>query len=111
MLIDTGVSEMLLFLAAELRPPSLTQSTTFPAGVAVRITLPAPDAGGAAALDYAFRTGDAAETMAPSSVKWRNGRGINTGRNVLAGADYLFDGAAGRVGFRVPPAERCPNLP
>lgn len=34
-------------------------------------------------------------------VEWRVGHGINTGRNVLAGADYLYDAEAGRVGFRV----------
>jgi hypothetical protein len=32
-----------------------------------------------------------------------NGAGLSHGRNVLAGADYLFDGAGGKIGFRVPP--------
>jgi len=40
--------------------------------------------------------------MAPVQVEWRDGNGINTGRNVLAGADYLYDAAGGRIGFRVP---------
>jgi hypothetical protein len=40
--------------------------------------------------------------MAPSHVEWRVGNGINTGRNVLAGADYLYDATLGRIGFRVP---------
>jgi hypothetical protein len=39
--------------------------------------------------------------MAPSWVEWRNvENGINTGINVLAGADYLYDAAGGRIGFR-----------
>ena len=38
--------------------------------------------------------------MAPSHVEWRVGKGINTGRNVLAGADYLYDATLGRIGFR-----------
>jgi hypothetical protein len=41
--------------------------------------------------------------MAPSLVEWRDGKGINTGRNVLAGADYLYDAVSGKIGFRVPP--------
>jgi hypothetical protein len=47
--------------------------------------------------------------MAPSSVEWRDGKGINTGRNVLAGVDYLYDGAAGKIGFRNPPNDRQRN--
>ncbi len=38
--------------------------------------------------------------MAPSHTEWRVGRGVNTGRNVLAGADYLYDATAGHIGFR-----------
>lgn len=40
-----------------------------------------------------------------SQVAWRIANGINTGRNVLAGADYLYDATAGRIGFRVPLAQ------
>jgi hypothetical protein len=50
-------------------------------------------------------TGDISQPMAPSQVEWRIGNGINTGRNVLAGADYLYDATVGRIGFRVPPQD------
>jgi hypothetical protein len=52
------------------------------------------------ALRYSFVTGDTSQPMAPSCVEWRLGKGINTGRNVLAGADYLYDAAGGHIGFR-----------
>jgi hypothetical protein len=63
------------------------------------VTIAAPPA-----LQYSFVTGDASNPIAPPFVEWRNGKGINTGRNLLAGADYLYDAAAGLVGIRVPPA-------
>jgi hypothetical protein len=56
------------------------------------------------ALQYSFITGDTSQPMA-SQVAWRIANGINTGRNVLAGADYLYDATAGRIGFRVPLAQ------
>lgn len=96
-LIDTGLDEMLLWLDATERPPALAGASPFPDGVAVAVAIPP-------ALQYSFVTGDASNPMAPSFVEWRNGRGINTGRNVLAGADYLFDADAGLIGIRMPPA-------
>jgi hypothetical protein len=56
-------------------------------------------------LNYGFMTGTVGQPMAPSYVEWRIGNGINTGRNVLAGADYLYDAASGRIGFRILSAE------
>jgi hypothetical protein len=57
--------------------------------------------GDAPVLQYSFVAGDASQPMAPSWVEWRNvENGINTGINVLAGADYLYDAAGGRIGFR-----------
>jgi hypothetical protein len=97
-LIDTGVDAMLLWLDAAERPPALANISPLPAGVAVTIAAPP-------ALKYSFTTGDASNPMAPSQVVWRNGNAINTGRNVLAGADYLYDAAVGRVGFRFPPSD------
>jgi len=55
-------------------------------------------------LQYSFVTGDTSQAMAPSQVEWRVGNGINTGRDVLASADYLYDVAGGLIGFRVPSA-------
>ena len=47
-----------------------------------------------------FVTGDASDPAAPSAVEWRDGKGINTGRHVLAAVDYLYDAACGLIGFR-----------
>jgi hypothetical protein len=49
---------------------------------------------------YSFVTGDASDPAAPSAVEWRDGKGINTGRHVLAAVDYLYDAARGLIGFR-----------
>jgi hypothetical protein len=102
-LMDTGLDEMLLWLDGNERPPALAHLTRFPNNVAVSIAV--PPAGGMTepALQYAFTTGDTSQPMAPAKVEWRNGHGINTGRNVLAGVDYLYDAAGGRIGFRARP--------
>ena len=100
-LMDTGIADMLLWLDPADRPPALANYSRFPDGVAVTITMPPPP--NASVLQYSFVTGDASEPMAPSAIEWRDGNGINTGRNVLSGADYLYDAAAGSVGFRFPP--------
>jgi hypothetical protein len=47
--------------------------------------------------------------MAPTQVTWR-GDGIDTGRNVLAGADYLYDAAGGHTGFRFPPESSVSSI-
>jgi hypothetical protein len=100
-LMDTGISEMLLWLAVADRSPALANYSQLPAGVAVTITVPSSP--NAAVLQYSFVTGDVSDPMAPSAVEWRDGNGINTGISVLAGADYLYDAAAGLIGFRIPP--------
>ena len=100
LLIDTGVDEMLLWLSPADRPPGSSKASKVPAGVAVTITAPASS--NAAALQYSFVTGDATNPAAPSAVEWRNGTGINTGRHILASADYLYDAARGMIGFRSP---------
>jgi hypothetical protein len=102
-LMDTGIKCMILWVSIDSRPPGLTADSLLRDGVSVRVSVPAQDPGTAPPLQYAFVTGDASQPMAPSEVEWRVGHGINTGRNVLAGADYLYDAMAGRVGFRVPP--------
>jgi hypothetical protein len=97
-LMDTGIDEMLLWLHVNDRPDALARFSEFPAGIEVSVTVPSADP----ALQYAFVTGDMSQPMAPSQVKWRDGYGINTGASVLAGADYLYDAAGGRIGFRTP---------
>jgi hypothetical protein len=74
-----------------------------PAGIALSVAAPPADQVAEPALHFSFITGDMSWPMAPSRVAWRVGYGINTGINVLAGADYLYDATEGRVGFRVLP--------
>ncbi len=100
-LIDTGILDMLLWLAPAKRPPSWPTATQLPNGATVSIALPA----GAAqpALQYSFIIGAADQPpTAPASVNWDADTfdGINTGIHVMAGFDYLFDAAGGRIGFR-----------
>jgi hypothetical protein len=102
-LVDSGIPEMILWLSADDAPPNLAIDSAFPAGISVNVSLPAPAQASEPALQYSFVTGDASQRMAPSQVVWHLGNGMNTGRHVLAGADYLYDAAAGRVGFRVLP--------
>jgi hypothetical protein len=100
-LMDTGIDTMILWLNADNTPPNLQTNSPFPAGITVSITSPPADQTSDPVLQYAFITGDASQPMAPSQVTWIGGAGINTGINVLAGADYLYDAAGGRIGFRV----------
>ena len=52
-------------------------------------------------MQYTFITGEPNQPMAPASVEWKIGNGINTGMNVLAGYDYLYDLGSGEN--RIPP--------
>jgi hypothetical protein len=101
-LMDTGINQMLLWLHVNERPSALANYSQFPNGIEVSIAVPPADGVAEPALQYSFVTGDTSQPMAPVQVEWRDGNGINTGRNVLAGADYLYDAAGGRIGFRVP---------
>lgn len=100
-LIDTGIAEMILWLSADQAPLNLPKSRAFPAGITASISMSPADGVVEPALQYSFVTGVTGQSMAPSHLEWRVGNGINTGRNVLAGADYLYDSEAGRIGFRV----------
>jgi hypothetical protein len=102
LLVDTGIDKMILWLSAENAPPNLPSDSAFPGGNAITVSTPTADPNAQPALQYSFLTGDGSQPMAPSSVEWRVGNGINTGRNVLAGADYLYDAKMGQIGFRVP---------
>jgi hypothetical protein len=97
-LMDTGIDEMLLWLHVADRPPALANLSQLPPGTPVAIAV--PPAPNVAVFDYSFVTGDVNDPTAPSAVQWRDGDGVNTGRNVLAGADYLYDAHAGSIGFR-----------
>lgn len=103
-LMDTGIENMILWLNADSAPPNLASESAFPAGISVNVSAPPAGLEDEPALQYSFVTGYSSQAMAPSQVEWRVGNGINTRRNVLAGADYLYDAAAGRIGFRFSPA-------
>jgi len=103
-LMDTGISDMIIWVNAANAPPNLPSDSAFPAGVSVSVSAPPADQPGVPALQYSFTTGDTSSAVAPARVTWRAGNGINTGIAVLAAADYLYDATAGRVGFRAPPA-------
>jgi hypothetical protein len=100
-LMDTGIDDMILWVSANHAPPNLPSDSAFPVGITASISAPPADLVVEPALQYSFITGDTSQPMAPSQVEWRIGNSINTGRNVLAGADYLYDAASGRIGFLV----------
>jgi len=95
--IDTGIDQMILWLSGAAVPPCVASGESFPDGVSVGISAPPTDP----ILNYDFVTGTMSQPMAPAYVEWRIGDSINTGRNVLGGADYLYDAASGRIGFRM----------
>jgi hypothetical protein len=99
-LMDTGIPEMILWIDGNSAPFKLPSGQPFPAGITAIVSWRDPDQDTEPALDYTFVTGDETQSMAPSFVEWRKGDGINTGRNVLAGYDYLYDAKSGRIGFR-----------
>jgi hypothetical protein len=100
-LMDTGIAEMILWLSADLMPlKNVAVNTQFPPNYEISIALPPTDTGTDSVLQYSFTTGDSSQPMSPSEVVWNIGSGINTGANVLAGYDYLYDSDGGRIGFR-----------
>ncbi len=93
-LMDTGIAGMILWLSEGTL--DLPANEAFRSGIEISIAL--PDDG--SVLQYTFTTGEPIQPMAPASVEWKIGNGINTGANVLAGYDYLYDSDQGRIGFR-----------
>ena len=103
-LMDTGIDKMILWVNADFAPPNLASKSAFPAGISVNISAPPADLEDQPALQYSIVTGNTSPSDGVSQVECRVGNGINTERNVLASADYLYDAAGGRIGFRIPPA-------
>jgi hypothetical protein len=96
LLMDTGIDSAIVGLPESQRPPSI--ATSIPNGVSVQFaapTMPSPS------MSYTFTTGSGA-LPAPTSIRWAAGSQpfVNTGRNLIASYDYLYDGGGGRVGFR-----------
>ena len=99
MLFDTGIGSMIIGLPPAQRPAGL--ATQIPTGT--RITIAAPGSGDPV-LGYTAAIGVASDPLAPQgdpAARWSAaGPFVNTGRHVLAGFDYAFDAAGGRIGFR-----------
>ena len=94
-LMDTGINYMFL------SPPagtSLMRGQRAPDGTRLSIWLPGQTAPNAT---YAFRVGDWSNPMHPAKVEVVHDAGVfvNTGRMFLQGFDYLYDAAAGYVGY------------
>jgi hypothetical protein len=104
LLLDVGIDSMFLDLVTARRPAGAvdtTDSTTLPTGLNVSILAGAPKNPG---LSYSFTYAPSspATSVAPTKVTWINSSKIfvNTGRDVLFGNDYMFDGRCGNVGFQ-----------
>ncbi len=97
-LVDTGISSMILSRAAALRPPGLKPG--IPDGTAIAVAAPGFDN---SALRYRFSVGDHG-TLTPTAIRWSRATGdnafVNTGRNAMRAYDYLYDAKCGRIGFR-----------
>jgi subtilisin family serine protease len=103
--MDTGISRMMLWVNDGTSIAGVAAGEPFPPGIEIGIVVPASRTNAVPALQYSFKTGETSQPMSPSEVVWKAGNSINTGANVLNGADYLFDYAHGQIGFRIPPAE------
>jgi len=105
-LVDTGIRGMILRMPQHRRPVALSSSeskSALPLGTVISVAVPSPET---ALLSYQFTyepSADPDPPIAPTSVRWSSlGETIfiNTGRDVLAEYDYLYDAGSGRVGFR-----------
>ncbi|MFC7332741.1 hypothetical protein [Rhodocista pekingensis] len=108
MLLDTGITTMIVGLAEADRP-------AVPDGTVLTVTSPGPAAAGAA-FSYSFTIGepphgapyhapvDPAQPMSPGQVRWgqphADGAFVNTGIHPIAGYDYHYDAGCGQLGFR-----------
>lgn len=95
-LIDTGIDYMFL------SPPpgsGLVPGERAPRGTDIRIALAN---GGAVRASYRLTVGDQGNPLHPEKVEVVHDAGVfvNTGRMFLQGFDYLYDAAAGLVGYR-----------
>ncbi len=105
LLPDTGIDYMMLTQSQDNEAPTpLNIGKQVPAKTEMTITVGPSEA---PVLQYTYSVGDG--PPAPKVVEWRGPVSppahINTGRYVLAKADYLYDAACGHAGFKVvPPA-------
>jgi len=130
LLPDTGINYMMLTptrqppvpdqLQQKIATPAAPASTasghaTSPTSLVVpeatQMTLAVGPAGDPV-FSYDFQVGGATPAT-PDSVQWRGPLDvppahINSGRHILAAADYAYDAACGRAGFRPAPAPTVP---
>lgn len=108
-LVDTGISGMILRMPPSRRPPALSpggpggQRAWLPSGTVVSVVAPSPEG---PVLQYRFAYAPSPHPVppiAPTSIRWSSLGDtifVNTGRDVLAVYDYLYDAGRGRIGFR-----------
>jgi hypothetical protein len=104
LLLDVGIDSMFLDLMPAKRPAGAVNpadSTTLPTGLNVSILAGTPKSPGLS-YSFAYAPSSPATSVAPTKVTWINSSKIfvNTGRDVLFGDDYMFDGRCGNVGFQ-----------
>src|SRR5882724_4309966 len=95
-LVDTGINYMFL------SPPEgtgLVRGTRAPSGARIAVFIPGQR--NPQPVSYGFTTGARENPLRPERVEIVHDRGVfvNTGRMFLEGFDYLYDAAAGYVGF------------
>jgi hypothetical protein len=98
-LVDTGIASAILGLAQSQRPPSI--ATSIPQGERINFDIASAPAA-TPILTYPFSVGDGGP-MTPTSIRWAAGSApfVNTGRRPLSRYAYMFDDAAGKVGFKL----------
>jgi hypothetical protein len=104
LLLDVGIDEMFLDLVKSKRPAGAVDSrdpTTLPIGLKVSI-LAGKTTNPALSYSFEYTPSTPATGVGPTKVTWINSPKIfvNTGRDVLFGDNYMFDGRCGNVGFQ-----------
>jgi hypothetical protein len=107
LLLDVGIDGMFLDLLKARRPAGAVDGSdpsTLPTGLEVSI-LAGTSKNPALSYNFGYTPGGIPDTVGPTNVTWINSPNIfvNTGRDVLFGDDYLFDGRCGNVGFEALP--------
>ena len=103
LLLDVGIDGMFLDLPTASRPAGAVDSTdakTIPTGLNVAI-LAGTSADPALSYSFDYAPSTSATGVAPTKITWINSAKVfvNTGRDVLFGDNYMFDGRCGNVGF------------
>lgn len=105
LLMDTGITEMLIFLENELRPSTLPAVSQLPVGATVAVNMAGTTG---TALAYQFTVGHRpAMPIQPPAMFFKAqesaGLNLNTGFSVLNAYAYFFDYDQGLMGLRLYP--------